>query len=33
MIHMTHELEYMSLAEKLPKNVQVGYDGLKLTCN
>ncbi len=33
MIHMTHELEYMSFAEKLPKNVQVGYDGLKLTCN
>ena len=30
MIHMTHELEYASLAKKLPKGVFVGYDGLKL---
>ncbi len=30
MIHMTHELEYASLTEKLPKNVFVGFDGLKL---
>ncbi len=30
MIHMTHELEYASLAKKLPKNVFVGFDGLKL---
>lgn len=31
LIHMTHELEYQSLTEKLPKNVVVGYDGMKLT--
>lgn len=31
MIHMTHELEYASLTSKLPKNVFVGFDGLKLT--
>ena len=30
MIHMTHELEYASLTNKLPKNVYVGFDGLKL---
>lgn len=30
MIHMTHELEYASLASKLPSGVFVGYDGLKL---
>jgi phosphoribosyl 1,2-cyclic phosphate phosphodiesterase len=33
MIHMTHELEYASLSDKLPKNVFVGYDGLKLDIN
>ena len=31
MIHMTHELEYASLTNKLPKDVFVGYDGLKLS--
>lgn len=31
MIHMTHELEYESLAKKLPNNVFVGFDGLKLS--
>ncbi len=30
MIHMTHELEYTALSKKLPKNVLVGFDGLKL---
>ena len=30
MIHMTHELEYTSLSKKLPKDVFVGFDGLKL---
>jgi phosphoribosyl 1,2-cyclic phosphate phosphodiesterase len=30
MIHMTHELEYSSLSKKLPKDVFVGFDGLKL---
>ncbi len=30
MIHMTHELEYVSLSKKLPKDVFVGFDGLKL---
>ena len=30
MIHMTHELEYTSLSKRLPKNVLVGFDGLKL---
>ena len=29
MIHMTHDLEYASLANRLPKNVFVGFDGLK----
>lgn len=30
MIHMTHELEYQALTKQLPKNVYVGYDGLKI---
>jgi phosphoribosyl 1,2-cyclic phosphate phosphodiesterase len=30
LIHMTHELEYATLSELLPKNVYAGYDGLKL---
>lgn len=30
MIHMTHELEYETLAAQLPANVHVGYDGLKI---
>jgi phosphoribosyl 1,2-cyclic phosphate phosphodiesterase len=30
LIHMTHELEYVSLSSKLPNNVYVGYDGLKV---
>ncbi len=30
LIHMTHELEYQSLTNTLPKNVMVGFDGLKL---
>jgi phosphoribosyl 1,2-cyclic phosphate phosphodiesterase len=30
MIHMTHELEYASLAKRLPNSVFVGHDGLKL---
>jgi phosphoribosyl 1,2-cyclic phosphate phosphodiesterase len=30
MIHMTHDLEYSFLSSKLPKDVFVGYDGLKL---
>ena len=31
MIHMTHELEYATLTNKLPKNTYVGFDGLKLS--
>jgi phosphoribosyl 1,2-cyclic phosphate phosphodiesterase len=30
LIHMTHELEYQSLTNKLPDGVFVGFDGLKL---
>jgi len=30
LIHMTHELEYTTLTNKLPSGVFVGYDGLKL---
>ncbi len=30
MIHMTHELEYASLSKKLPIDIFVGFDGLKL---
>ncbi|PCI57785.1 MAG: MBL fold metallo-hydrolase [Methylophilaceae bacterium] len=33
LIHMTHELEYEALTQKLPKNVAVGYDGMKLSVN
>lgn len=33
LIHMTHELEYNALAAKLPENIFVGYDGLKITAN
>ena len=33
MIHMTHELEYTSLSKQLPKDVFVGFDGLKLHIN
>jgi phosphoribosyl 1,2-cyclic phosphate phosphodiesterase len=31
LIHMTHELEYVSLSAQLPGNVYVGYDGLKVS--
>ena len=31
MIHMTHDLEYAALTNKLPKNTYVGFDGLKLS--
>ncbi|MBA3695632.1 MAG: MBL fold metallo-hydrolase [Methylotenera sp.] len=31
LIHMTHELEYSVLTAKLPPNVYVGYDGLKVS--
>jgi phosphoribosyl 1,2-cyclic phosphate phosphodiesterase len=31
LIHMTHELEYSSLMARLPQNIFVGYDGLKIT--
>ena len=30
LIHMTHDLEYESLAKMLPDNVMVGYDGLNI---
>lgn len=30
LIHMTHELEYNALTSRLPENVYVGYDGLKV---
>lgn len=30
LIHMTHELEYEALSAKLPENIKVGYDGLKI---
>ena len=30
MIHMTHELEYVDLSAKLPVNIKVGFDGLKI---
>lgn len=30
LIHMTHELEYNALSARLPENVYVGYDGLKV---
>ena len=33
MIHMTHELEYNALSDLLPKNVKVGYDGMKFDFN
>jgi phosphoribosyl 1,2-cyclic phosphate phosphodiesterase len=33
MIHMTHDLEYTSLTNKLPQSVFVGFDGLKLHVN
>lgn len=32
-IHMTHDLEYESLENKLPDSIFAGYDGLKLTIN
>jgi len=31
LIHMTHELEYDALMERLPENVAVGYDGMQMT--
>jgi phosphoribosyl 1,2-cyclic phosphate phosphodiesterase len=31
LIHMTHELEYKTLTKKLPKNVAVGYDGMRVS--
>lgn len=30
LIHMTHEFEYEALSKQLPKNVLVGYDGLRI---
>ena len=30
LIHMTHEMEYETLAAQLPPDVQVAYDGLRL---
>lgn len=30
-IHMTHEMEYQTLAQQLPPNVHVAYDGLRLS--
>jgi phosphoribosyl 1,2-cyclic phosphate phosphodiesterase len=33
LIHMTHELEYQALTQKLPRNVAVGYDGMKIQVN
>lgn len=30
LMHMTHEMEYGEVSEKLPSGVHVGYDGLKL---
>lgn len=33
MIHMTHELEYAALTALLPKNSQVGHDGLSIHFN
>lgn len=30
LIHMTHEIEYAALSNRLPNGVFVGYDGLKL---
>lgn len=30
LIHMTHEMEYAEVSEKLPPSVHVGYDGLQL---
>jgi phosphoribosyl 1,2-cyclic phosphate phosphodiesterase len=32
-IHMTHDLEYDSLQNKLPENIYAGYDGLKISIN
>lgn len=31
LIHMTHELEYVTLSSRLPNNVYVGYDGLNVS--
>jgi phosphoribosyl 1,2-cyclic phosphate phosphodiesterase len=31
LIHMTHEIEYAALQEKLPQGVNVGFDGLRLS--
>ncbi len=30
LIHMTHELEYEALSKRLPPNVVVGFDGMRL---
>ncbi len=31
LIHMTHELEYHALCQRLPAHVEVGYDGLQIS--
>ena len=35
LIHMTHEMEYAELSQRLPDHVKVGYDGLRVSfgCN
>ncbi|MDN3577097.1 MBL fold metallo-hydrolase [Chitinimonas viridis] len=30
LIHMTHELEYHALSQRMPAGVEVGYDGMRL---
>lgn len=30
LIHMTHQMEYSELTRRLPANIRVGYDGLRL---
>lgn len=30
LIHMTHEIEYMAVSQRLPDSVRLGYDGLRI---
>lgn len=31
LIHMTHEIEYKAVSQRLPDSVRLGYDGLRIS--
>lgn len=33
LMHMTHEIEYTEVSQRLPSTVRLGYDGLRLNAS